>query len=231
MATNDIGAMSLTAAGLVMEPGGLVLPGVGWSVTKMPTFQTRIQRAVSGRELRAQDYPSPLWQFQLTFNFLRDGQDTRIGPGLGSGYDELRTLYGLYLACAGAFGTFLFLDPTDSNRIGMAVGVGDSSTSSFQLQTQWGFSPSFVGPVYAVQQITAVYLNGLTQTPGTYSCAAGLNSTGLLTFDTPPLSGVQITADFVFYFRCRFVDDSYSFENFMYQLWQLKKLTFITVFP
>ncbi len=40
-----------------------------------------------------------------------------------------------------------------------------------------------------------------------------------------------ITVDFTYYFRCRFVDDSYSFENFMFQLWQLKKLTFITVRP
>ena len=39
------------------------LPGLAWSVTKTPTFQTRIQRAVSGRELRALDYPYPLWQF------------------------------------------------------------------------------------------------------------------------------------------------------------------------
>ena len=99
------------------------------------------------------------------------------------------------------------------------------------MQSQWGFIPLFVGPVYAVQQITAVYLNGVTQNPATYSCATGLNSTGLLTFVTPPLAGALITADFVFCFRCRFVDDSYQFENFMYQLWQLKKLTFITVLP
>jgi hypothetical protein len=36
------------------------LPGLAWGVTKAPTFQTRIQRAVSGRELRALDYPYPL---------------------------------------------------------------------------------------------------------------------------------------------------------------------------
>jgi hypothetical protein len=38
-----------------------------------------------------------------------------------------------------------------------------------------------------------------------------------------------ITADFSYWFRCHFVDDSYDFENFMYRLWQLKKLTFISV--
>jgi hypothetical protein len=29
--------------------------------------------------------------------------------------------------------------------------------------------------------------------------------------------------------RCRFIDDRYDFENFMQRLWQLKKLTFISV--
>ena len=48
------------------------LSGLAWSVTKTPTFQTRIQRAVSGRELRALDYPYPLWQFALVYDFLRD---------------------------------------------------------------------------------------------------------------------------------------------------------------
>ena len=48
------------------------LPGLAWSVTKSPTFQTRIQRAASGRELRALDYPYPLWQFTLVFDLLRD---------------------------------------------------------------------------------------------------------------------------------------------------------------
>src|SRR6266436_5248130 len=91
------------------------LPGLSWSVTKAPTFQTRIQRATSGRELRAMDYPNPLWQFQLVYDFLRDKNDLRQSSGIGSGYDELRTLMGFYLQCQGAFGTFLFTDPTDNS--------------------------------------------------------------------------------------------------------------------
>src|ERR1700738_2654787 len=61
--------------------------GRAWSVTNTRTFQTRIQRAVSGRELRALDYPYPLWQFALVYDFLRDNP--------AAGYDELRTLLGL----------------------------------------------------------------------------------------------------------------------------------------
>src|SRR5215813_12655610 len=137
------------------------LPGLAWSVTKSPTFQTRIQRTVSGRELRALDYPYPLWQFTLVFDFLRDNP--------AAGHDELRTLMGFFMLCQGAFGTFLFQDPAG----------------------------------YSVDAMT-----------------------GLVTFNVAPASGLIITADYSYYFRCRFIDDSYAFENFMFRLWQLKKLTF-----
>lgn len=197
------------------------LPGLAWSVTKTPTFQTRIQRAVSGRELRALDYPYPLWQFTLVFAFLRDNP--------AAGFDELRTLMGFYLACQGAYGTFLFQDPSDYQVIGQYLGTGDSSSAAFQLQRTMGtalIGGGFDEPIVAPNLITAVYFDGITQSPSSYSSDPG---TGLLTFSTPPGTGLVITADFSYCFRCRFVDDSYDFENFMYRLWQLKKLTFISV--
>jgi uncharacterized protein (TIGR02217 family) len=231
MATNDIGILSVAASGLVIDPSGDLIPGITWPLQKQPFSQTRIQRAISGRELRAQDYPYPLWQFELTFAFLRDQSDTRAGPGLGNGYDELRPLLALFMAAAGAYGTFLFDDPTDDNRAGAALGTGDSSTTAFQLQAPYGAGPAFAAPVTAVNTVSAVYLNGVTQSPSSYACATGLNSTGVLTFNAPPPTGDAITADFSFYFRCRFTDDSYQFSYWNYQLWELKKLTFISVFP
>jgi uncharacterized protein (TIGR02217 family) len=197
------------------------LPGLAWNVTKAPTFQTRIQRAVSGRELRALDYPYPLWQFTLVFAFLRDNP--------AAGLDELRTLMGFYLACQGAFGTFLFQDPSDYQVFGQYLGTGDSSLAGFQLQRTMGtalLGGGFTEPIVAPNLITAVYFDGITQSPSGYSIDPG---TGLLTFSTPPGTGLVITADFSYWFRCRFVDDSYDFENFMHRLWQLKKLTFISV--
>jgi uncharacterized protein (TIGR02217 family) len=227
--TSDQAIVQFSGASLMVD--SVAIPGVAWSVTKTPTMQTRIQRAVSGRELRALDYPAPLWQFELAFNVLRDQWDARAASGLGAGYDELRTLFALYLACYGAYGTFLFSDPTDNQRTGQFLGTGDSTTSQFQLQASYGLSgtPLFSAPVTAVAAVNALYLSGITQSPSTYSYVAGLNSTGIITFAVPPATGAAITVDFTFYFRCRFVDDSYSFENFMCQLWQLKKLSFISV--
>ncbi|MBV8187252.1 MAG: DUF2460 domain-containing protein [Alphaproteobacteria bacterium] len=197
------------------------LPGLAWSVTKSPTFQTRIQRAVSGRESRALDYPYPLWQFALVYDFLRDNP--------AAGYDELRTLLGFFMLCQGGFGTFLFQDPSDCQVAGQQIGIGDASTPAFQLQRAMGTSlpgGGFSEPIVAPNAVRAIYFNGITQDPTTYSVDP---TTGLVTFETPPTSRLIITADFTYYFRCRFIDDKYDFENFMYRLWQVKKLTFISV--
>lgn len=199
------------------------LPGLAWSVTKAPIFQTRIQRAVSGRELRALDYPFPLWQFTLTFAFLRDDPT--------SGFDELRSLLGFFLSCQGAYGTFLFQDPSDYQVTGQYLGTGNSNTAVFQLQRTLGTAlpgGGFTEPILAPEFVSAVYFNGITQNPSNYGVDP---DTGLLTFAIAPATSLVITADFSYWFRCRFVDDSYGFENFMYRLWQLKKLTFISVRP
>ena len=197
------------------------LPGLAWSVTKSPTFQTRIQRAVSGRELRALDYPYPLWQFTLVFDFLRDNP--------AAGFDELRTLMGFFMLCQCAFGTFLFQDPSDDRVSGQQIGTGDTLRTVFQLQRTMGETlpgGGFLEPILAPKVVSTVYFNGIIQDPAGYSVDS---MTGLVTFNTAPGSGLIITADYSYYFRCRFVDDSYAFENFMFRLWQLKKLTFISV--
>jgi uncharacterized protein (TIGR02217 family) len=199
------------------------LPGLAWSVTKTPTFQTRIQRAASGRELRALDYPFPLWQFTLAFEFLRDNA--------AAGLDELRTLMGFYLMCQGAYGSFLFQDPTDREVSGQFLGIGNASATAFQLQRAFGTvlpGGGFFEPIVAPEAVAAVYFNGVTQSLAGYGVDP---ETGVLTFGTPPPNGLTITADFSYYFRCRFVDDRYDFENFMDRLWQLKKLSFISVRP
>ena len=197
------------------------LAGLAWSVTKTPTFQTRIQRAVSGRELRVLDYPYPLWQFALIYDFLRDDP--------AAGFDELRTLLGFFMLCQGAFGTFLFQDPTDCQVTGQQIGIGNASTTVFQLQRAMGTAlpgGGFLEPIVAPKLVNAIYFDGITQDLAKYSVDP---NTGVVTFGTAPGSGLIITADFSYYFRCRFIDDRYDFENFMYRLWQLKKLTFISV--
>jgi len=129
----------------------------------------------------------------------------------------------------GRLGAFLFQDPSDWKVAAQTIGTGDASTTVFQLQRAMGATLSGGGilePITAPNVVSAVYLNGITQDPASYSVDP---ATGLVTFATAPGSGLSVTADFTYYFRCRFTEDKYDFENFMFRLWQLKKLTFISV--
>src|SRR5207248_7346462 len=142
------------------------LPGLGWSVVKSPRFATRIQRAVNGRELRALDQPNPIWSWTLTYPLLRDKWDTRgpmgFGGGIGTGYDELRTLAGFFLQQQGAFQPFLFDDPTDRSVTAQLLGTGDSSAIAFQLVRAMG---NFAEPVTAPNLVSAVYLTASCNRP------------------------------------------------------------------
>jgi uncharacterized protein (TIGR02217 family) len=85
----------------------------------------------------------------------------------------------------------------------------------------------FAEPITAPNSLSAIYFDGVVQSPSGYSLAS---TTGLLTFTTPPPAGQIVTADFTYYFLVRFADDSADFENFLYQLWALKQVKFQSVF-
>ncbi len=201
------------------------LPGLGWSVIKAPRFATRVQRAISGRELRLVDQPYPIWTWTLTYTLLRDHWDARSSGGLGGGYDELRTLAGFFLQQQGAFQPFLFDDPTDDAVTGQVIGTGDGSSTSFQLLRSMA---GFAEPITTPNVVSALYLNGVVQSPADYTIS---DTTGIVTFATPPAAGQVVTADFTYYFPVRFADDTAEFENFMYQLWQLKQVKLQSVLP
>lgn len=194
------------------------LPSLGWSVTKMPRFAGRVQTAVSGRELRVLDQPNPIWTWTLTYSLLRDKWDARAAAEPGAGHDELRTLAGFFLQQQGTFQPFLFEDPTDNAITGQVIGTGNSSSSGFQLVRSMG---GFAEPITAPNAVSAIRFNGVRQESAGYSVDA---ASGVVSFATPPPTGQIITADFTYRFRVRFADDSAEFENFMYQLWQLKQI-------
>jgi len=195
-----------------------VLPGLGWSVTKTPRFAGRTQNAISGRELRVLDQVNPIWTWTLTYSLLRDRWDTRAATGAGAGYDELRTLAGFFLQQQGRFQPFLFDDPTDNRIANQILGIGDGNTLAFQLvRSMSGFDE----PITAPDVVSSIRFNGVRQDQTGYIVDS---ESGLVTFVTPPPEGQVIAADFTYRFRVRFAEDSAEFENFMYQLWQLKQI-------
>jgi uncharacterized protein (TIGR02217 family) len=201
------------------------LRGLAWEYTLAPTFSTGVQQATGGREVRAAFWSAPIWKITLSYNYLHDDSQ-HVDQ---NGYSELQQIIGFFLARQGQFDSFL-LDlaqltrkPLDSTVSGQPIGVGDGSTSSFQLVRNIG------GYLEQVQnpagQSATVYVAGVKKAQGTdYTI-----SNGLVTFSSPPAIGAAITADFQWLWRARFGQDSAEFDNFMYLLWECKKVELISV--
>jgi uncharacterized protein (TIGR02217 family) len=202
------------------------LPGLKWDQKKTPIFSTRIQKSVSGRELRSPFYVYPLYQYELSYDLLRDS----------NAHNELKTLMGFYLARQGAYDSFLYNDASDNNTSSQAIGTGDGNTVAFQMvRTYGGNNGNFTEPIYNIPANSNntpinVYLNGNVQSANNYTVNG--NNSGILTFNSAPANGANITADFYFYRRVRFEeyeegDD--AFNQFMQNLWNLNKVSLITV--
>ena len=197
------------------------LAGLGWSVTRSEIWKTRTQEAISGKETRIADWSYPRHQWSLSFDFLRQGNLS------GAAYAEFASLAGFFNLRQGGYDTFLYADADDNAVTGQAIGTGDGATNSFQLVRAFG---GFAEPLLAPNVVSKVYLNGVQQSGGSYTVNAwGTTAPGTLVFATAPGAGVSITADFSFYFPCRFTADQLDFEKFMAALYQLKKIAFVSL--
>jgi len=193
-----------------------MLRGFTYPVIKKPTFSTIEQEAVSGIKKHIANWVYPRWQIEIPVEFLLDDV----------AHDELKTLVGFFLARQGRFDSFLFDDPDDDYIEGQWLGVGDGTTTIFQLVRAYG---GFIEPCLNIKSapVPVVYLNGAAQAPSTY--AITYTNSGLLTFTAAPAAGAVITADFGYYWRCIFQEDLSEFDKFMNHLWEHKGIKIETV--
>jgi uncharacterized protein (TIGR02217 family) len=192
------------------------LPGIAWNTVRTPTWQTRTQTAVSGRETRQADWFYPRYTWSLDFEFLRSNPT----------FAELQTLIGFINQCQGSFNTFLYSDDDDNAVSGQQIGTGDGSTTTFPLIRGFG---GFVEPVSRVNAISAVSVAGTATTAYTVTADAYTESGSTITFATAPASGAAILASFTYYWRCRFSSDTTDFTKFLYGLSSVSSLKFESV--
>ena len=197
-----------------------ILAGLGWSVTRREMWKTRKQEAISGKETRIADWSYPRHQWSLSFDFLRQGALS------GTSYSEFAQLAGFFNLRQGSYDSFLSTDADDNAVAAQVIATGDGTTTSFPLVRAFG---GYVEPVLSPNVVSDVYLNGVAQSSGFSVSAWGAATPGILSFTTAPGSGVVISADFSFYFPCRFAADQLDFEKFMAALWQAKKVEFINL--
>jgi uncharacterized protein (TIGR02217 family) len=192
------------------------MPGLKWGTVKTPMWSTGIQKAASGRELRADFYSFPRYKISLGYEVLRSGA-----------LAELQTMVGFFNARRGSFESFLYLDPEDNAVVNQPFGIGVAGQTQYQLVRAYG---GHVEPVLAPQLVVhggagpVVMVDGVAQ-----ASAVTVGPDGSVTFASAPSAGAVLSWSGSYYWRCRFMQDSADFERFLYQLWALKKIELITL--
>jgi len=120
---------------------------------------------------------------------------------------DIATLYQFYIARKGSYEAFNFFYPESTSYSSEYVGIGDGSTTEFNL-------PSKLATSYTV------YIDSASTTAYTFSSRGGADGADKITFTTAPNDGSVITFSFTGYLKvhCRFNDDNMSYSNFSYQL-------------
>jgi|SRR5579871_3369443 len=209
--------------------------GFTWGGTETPITSTRVSKHVSGREVRFQNFKYPLYAIELkNTNLSSSPKETDWNLGKQS----LQRLQAFFLNRAGQFDPFCLMkskytaDQNDSQVYGAQIGVGDGSTASFtcmRFLDGGAFNPAYSEPVGQIEPNGAnVYVDGTPQVRGT---AWNPTYPNVITFAGGhiPGAGAIITADYQWYFRVRFAEDSLEFVNKARYLWEVDKLSFQTV--
>jgi uncharacterized protein (TIGR02217 family) len=210
----------------------LTLPlGVGWNYKKSPKYSTTIQYPRSAIHPAVSSLQhSVVYDIELVFNYLKQNGVTTS--------DDFQYLEDFYEANRGAYGRFLF-DPSQCNFETMAVssdttqlkngffGVGDGVTTVFPL---WRSTTAVAGSLTRlelIQYVTmmgGVYINGVATTAYTLSqCPAQV------TFTTAPANGATLSWGGDYAYLCHFAEDTVDFNQFLYEIWELKSCRFETV--
>ena len=170
-------------------------------------FQTEVFGSDSGRENRDSTWSVPYHEFDVSYQLKT--------------LDELWTVHQLFMTVCGRLHSFRFKDWLDftskdaaadslsrkqptPTMLDQIIGIGDGAETDFQLVKRYT-----AGGETVIRNITAPVsgtvicaLDGVATTA--FSVA---NRTGIVTFDSAPGSGVQITAGFEFDCKVRFSDD------------------------
>jgi hypothetical protein len=202
------------------------LPGLTWPILKSSEFATLSQPSPNFFETRIKQAKNPRWHWGMSFDVLRDTTTLT----------EYRQLQGLVLSMAGQFDDFLYSDPSD-NAVGPAL-ISAAPNTAAQLQVvndglgnyyspvQRNFGGLFLEDITDLNGAITVYDNAVLKTGGgvDYTLAgpglaiAGSAFEGMyLQWGAAPTG--PVTAQFNFYFRCHFEEDTQDFEQFLSQMW------------
>lgn len=199
--------------------------GLTWQGNRTPQWDTLVQRMSSGKEFRLNYWQYPLWKWELNYNYVKDNPNDVLNVYAPA--TDLAVLQGFFNQMAGQYNVFLYDDvnagdvpghgPWDSVT-GQPIATANGIDLTYQLiRTSGGFPEAIQAP-YTVPS-PVVYVNGSS------SVSYSIDNTGNIIFLSAPASGASITADFAYRWPVRFGSDDMEFDQMMYELYELKKVT------
>jgi uncharacterized protein (TIGR02217 family) len=189
-----------------------VLRSLQFPVTRSPYFQTNIQKAKSGREVRISEQAIPLRKWSMSFSALRQNKIQ-----VGQTYNDFARLEGFFLQLGGAFDSFLFQAPEDFQLTDEDIGTGNGIALTYQITRNLGGYKESIYEI-ATSPVPVVKVNGVTKTVVTdYTINS---STGVITFVVAPPNTQHVTVTLQYYFRCRFTNDNIDLDLITSNLWQ-----------
>ena len=210
--------------------------GITWQYKKTARFNNVRQDPQSGRHPAvATVQQGVLYEFELNWNYLKQKGVTTS--------NDIQYMQEFYEANGGGFGLFQF-DPSIRNLEDLSIthdyyqlkngfcGNGDGVKTSFPMwrSTNALGAPSgsqlatFCERIQNVTGLYGVYVGGVMADWSTFTQT---NFPATLTFHTPP-SGA-ISWEGTYSYLCQFAEDTQDFDEFLFQLWELKSLKLETI--
>lgn len=195
------------------------IAGLTWNGTRSMLWRTSYQEALTGKVTTFTYQKFPIIEWTLVYNLLNQA----------AAQDDLRKIEGLFNAKQGSASFFLYVDPTFSSVIAEPFGTGDGSTKAFQLIAQYGNpgGPGIPEIIQSLQSSPAIQIfdNGTLVSSANYTVGVS----GIITFNSAPITGHALTWTGAFYYQCRFEMDDLDPSQFMNQLWELQSIKFRSV--
>lgn len=192
------------------------LPGLTFNVKWTPQFYNMpTQQTTTGADIDLALSDSPTHEFELIYEFLRDS----------FGRTEFKKMMGFFLRLAGTFGRFLFKNPDDYQQVNSVVGTADGTSFTFgPIKRSFGVGEDIgTEPIGYVDTSSPVkvYVDGVEQSSSQWELLQSTPGDIYVKLYSVPTVGKVITIDCNYFYYCKFVENTMSFEKFMDKIWML----------
>lgn len=183
------------------------LDGIEAGMTIRSDFKTSLFESLSGTESRIALRTYPKYTIKISLEFLIENQDEH----------QLTALLGFMNNRKGMHEAFLFTNPFDNAVVDETYGFGDGVRTAFSLQRKFG---AITEPVKNINGTPTFYYDGTESLPTA-------DAFGVVTYPSPPASGVRLSWTGGFYYQVRFAEDGYDFVKIMRNLYECKDIELI----